>query len=311
MDEEKIIVKNDSDDSSEKIDVIVKGEDEEGAGQDDSGSQAVETRSESSESKSNDESDEDDSDQVGVEPDNTDTVTGQSDVGQLDSESSQSAASPSEEDHEKIEELTPPPDDEEAENALASEAHMDVVAQSDSTSEEGLAPVAQPPEEEYSQNLESSQSSEDSHIDHGAMSAMSMSMSMSANETARHTTEPGESAVYNDQNTQAQAKSPHPHRNNKKFAIAMVAVVGLLLAGIAVYVYMSTANNTAEVNNAVPAESSKPNSGESANNAESKVAPATTQDVDAASDQLDQAVQSLDDTSDLGESQISDQALGL
>lgn len=309
MDEEKIIVKNDSDDSSEKIDVIVKGEDEEDARQDDSGSRAVETRSESSESKSNDESDEDDSDQVRVEPDNTDTVTGQSDVEQLDSESSQSATSPSEEDHEKIEELTPPPDDEEAENALASEAHMDVVAQSDSTSEEGLAPVAQPPEEEYSQNLESSQSSEDSHTNHAAMSAMSMSMS--ANETARHTTEPGESAVYNDQNTQAQARSAHPHRNNKKFAIAMVAVVGLLLAGIAVYVYMSTANNTAEVNNAVPAESSKPNSGESANNAESKVAPATTQDVDAASDQLDQAVQSLDDTSDLGESQISDQALGL
>ena len=42
----------------------------------------------------------------------------------------------------------------------------------------------------------------------------------------------------------ASQMAKHPHRNNKKLAAIVTLVVALLLAGVAIYVYVSANNNT-------------------------------------------------------------------
>ncbi len=99
----------------------------------------------------------------------------------------------------------------------------------------------------------------------------------------------------------------HPHRNNKKLAILITIFVGAILASIAVYVYMSANNNTKEAD---PAPSPSP---QQSTEQSSKVdtEPATAQDVDATTGEVDQAIESLDDAGDFSDEQLSDESLGL
>jgi CBS-domain-containing membrane protein len=102
------------------------------------------------------------------------------------------------------------------------------------------------------------------------------------------------------------AKGKHPHRNNKKFAVLATVIIGAILAGIAVYVYISTTNNTEESNNV----SSQP-SKTSDDKAQTPTAPATTDDVDAVNQEVDEAIQALDEATDFPEEDLSDESLGL
>ncbi len=95
---------------------------------------------------------------------------------------------------------------------------------------------------------------------------------------------------------------PHEHRNNKKFAIVITLVVALLLAGAAVYVYVSAQENTSETKKTT----TDPNAQNIA-----EVKPATPTDVDTTLADIDQTIQSIDDEADLNEDSISDTALGL
>ena len=106
----------------------------------------------------------------------------------------------------------------------------------------------------------------------------------------------------------ASVKSKKPeHRNNKKFAVFVTVLVAVLLAGAAVFVYISAQNNTEESDTDNQTEQLPP--------AEETPAPVeeTTppESVDEASQAIDEAVESLDDTSGLSEDAISDDSLGL
>jgi len=97
-------------------------------------------------------------------------------------------------------------------------------------------------------------------------------------------------------NEQAQ---PHEHRNNKKLAIIITVVVALLLAGASVYVYLAAQGNTEEATTSVIEQSSQQDA-----------TPATAQDVDSTIREIDQTLESIQDT-DLSEETVSDDTLGL
>ena len=187
---------------------------------------------------------------------------------------------------EKVDDLMPPPDDS---STAESEAEADSVTNEsavEAAEDEGLAPVAQPPE--YGSESQSN------------MEPMAAAVAGSGMQEAM------QNDAYGVSEQHGSIPGSHPHRNNKKFAVLMVAIIGALLAGIAVYVYMSTSKNTEEVNKTTPTQSTANNS-----NDQAKATPATTKDVDSATQQVDQTVQSLNDTSDLNEDKISDQTLGI
>lgn len=97
-----------------------------------------------------------------------------------------------------------------------------------------------------------------------------------------------------------------PHRNNKKLAAIVTVVVALILAGTAVYVYLSANNNT----ESSTAETSQDRSAD--NTAiEQEVTPATVDDIDQATSEVDQAVNALDEAGDFAEDDLSDSTLGL
>jgi len=96
---------------------------------------------------------------------------------------------------------------------------------------------------------------------------------------------------------------PHEHRNNKKFAVIVTILVALLLAGAAVYVYISAQGNATETATKTTID---PNAQKIA-----EVTPATSADVDATLTDIDQTIKSIDDEADLSEASISDATLGL
>lgn len=209
-------------------------------------------------------------------------------------DSSEDTKTPNSDTQPEQNDLMPPPDDESKSSDHGNEdTDSQTPAREEATNDEGLAPVAQPPDETADDSMADSH---DGHTNHQAQP--SMAMPMMADPNAMQAT-----------NEAANIKPVHPHRNNRKFAVLMILIIGLLLAGIAVYVYLSTSKNTAELNSSLPTKSST--AGNSETDSQSKTTPATTKDVDAASSQVDQTVQSLNDNSDLAEDKISDQTLGI
>ena len=96
---------------------------------------------------------------------------------------------------------------------------------------------------------------------------------------------------------------PH-HRNNRKFAALVTVFVTLLLAGTAVYVYISTNENTKETSQNITTNDADTQK-------EEVTTPASTEDVDQALNEIEQSVNAIDDEADLSEKDLSDQTLGL
>ncbi len=97
-----------------------------------------------------------------------------------------------------------------------------------------------------------------------------------------------------------------PHRNNKKLAAIVTIFAALILAGVAVFVYLSANTNTAEDTTKVtPTDNS--NTGQ----AVAPVAPATTADIDTTDTAVDEALSSLDEAADFADTDLSDTSLGL
>lgn len=97
----------------------------------------------------------------------------------------------------------------------------------------------------------------------------------------------------------------HEHRNNKKFAIIITLVVALIMAGAAVYVYISAQENTTETNQSTQTENTT-----NTETAED-TSPAGATDVDQATADVNQTIDAIDDTADLNEEDLSDTTLGL
>jgi hypothetical protein len=93
---------------------------------------------------------------------------------------------------------------------------------------------------------------------------------------------------------------PHAHRNNRKLAVIVTLFAAMIMAGAAVYVFISAQDNAEPVAPAtsITEQSSAP------------VEPATEDDVNQTINEIDQTLESLDE-SDLGEDTISDDTLGL
>lgn len=98
------------------------------------------------------------------------------------------------------------------------------------------------------------------------------------------------------------SQTHHEHRNNKKFIAIVTIVIALLLAGAAVYVYISAQENASET---AIQETSQDDT------ASVETTPATLSDVDQTTQELDTAIDALDDTSDFREDSLSDTTLGL
>lgn len=96
-----------------------------------------------------------------------------------------------------------------------------------------------------------------------------------------------------------------PHRNNKKLAAVVTILVALLLAGTAVFVYMSANSNTEE------AESTNDSVSNQQSTPETEATPASTEDLDATAKEVEDAVKSLDETEDFAEEDLADDSLGL
>lgn len=105
----------------------------------------------------------------------------------------------------------------------------------------------------------------------------------------------------------ASQMNKHPHRNNKKLAAIVTLIVALLLAGVAIYVYMG-ANNNATENKST---SSNTNSAEVADQKTVAQTPAKSTDVDTTSADVDQAINALDETADFAQDDLADATLGL
>lgn len=195
-----------------------------------------------------------------------------------------------------LNDLMPPPSEEksDAENTgtESKETHetsdkpsdqMTSASDSANESDEGLAPVAKPPE--ATNNVVAQQSAQND----GPLGAQEAIAAAAPTQSPR---------------------PEHPHRNNKKFAVIATIIIGILLAGIAVYVYMSASGNTKEDTKKANNASTTMTASQEQTTQETQT-PATAADVDATSKEIDEAVQSIDDTTDFSESSISDSTLGL
>jgi hypothetical protein len=101
---------------------------------------------------------------------------------------------------------------------------------------------------------------------------------------------------------------PHPeHRNNKKLAVILTVLVALLLAGAAVYVYISAEDNTVETS------SNSQQTQQDMAIQEETIEPATTTDVDQTVAEIDQVLDEIDSetATNTDEQAISDENLGL
>ena len=103
----------------------------------------------------------------------------------------------------------------------------------------------------------------------------------------------------------ASQMAKHPHRNNKKLAAIVTVITALLLAGTAVYVYLSANNNT-EKKSADTTNESNQNA-----SAQPEVEPATTQDIDSTTTEVENAINALDENTDFSDADLTDSTLGL
>lgn len=93
---------------------------------------------------------------------------------------------------------------------------------------------------------------------------------------------------------------PKEHKNNKKLALVVTLLIAVLLAGVAIYLFMSAEDNAVEA----------PTS-QTTQQVQEEVSPATAEDIDQAVTEIDETVQSIDDSTDLSEEAVSDTTLGL
>jgi len=92
------------------------------------------------------------------------------------------------------------------------------------------------------------------------------------------------------------------HHNNKKFIAILTVLLALLIAGAAVYLYISTQNATQETENTSEGTQQSDTA---------QTEPASAADVDQTNQEVDDALNALDDTADFDEQQLSDENLGL
>lgn len=209
----------------------------------------------------------------------------------------------SEDQSRNVNELTPPPAVEEtAPEVSASSADTEISSENmDPTQAGGEAPegesveVKQPPSEEekepdpkpdgaVSESAEATDQTND----------LSMATAMSSASPSNVTPTMSE----NIKQTETQTSAEHP--NNKKLAVIMVFLVALLLAGGAVYLYISAQSNTEESSQT-----------ENSTDTEQQATPATADDVNQAVQDVDSTIQAIDDTADFSDQSLSDQSLGL
>ena len=93
---------------------------------------------------------------------------------------------------------------------------------------------------------------------------------------------------------------PKEHRKNKKLALIVTLLLATLLAGVAIYLFMSAEDNAKEV--------STPNL---SSQQMKEIDPATAEDIDQAVTEIDETVQSIDNSTNLNEETVSDSTLGL
>lgn len=95
--------------------------------------------------------------------------------------------------------------------------------------------------------------------------------------------------------TQAVAPTPKKH-GAPKAAVAIAIIIALVLAGVTVFAYLKTKNNTPAGNQQTQ---------------ESTEAPVTTQEVDDTSSEVEEAIDATNDAADLDSNEVSDTNLGL
>lgn len=91
------------------------------------------------------------------------------------------------------------------------------------------------------------------------------------------------------------------HHNNKKLAVVVTLLVGLLLTAVAVYVYMSAQSNTDKKEPISTADQSQI----------AELQPAQSSDVDQAVTETEEVMGELDDAADFNETELNDASLGL
>ena len=177
----------------------------------------------------------------------------------------------------------------------APEPIVDEQIEEDVRSEEQLSPVATPPEEENTQNTGEQQPAEEQKPPTDLFKKDEPTQTSSAS--------PAEMGVAASQmNAQK-----HPHRNNKKLATVVTIITALILAGTAVFVYMSANKNTDADNN--PGTSQLNNS--TNQTGQQDVTPATAEDVGQTIAEVEESLSTLDDNTDFNEESLSNETLGL
>lgn len=198
-----------------------------------------------------------------------------------------------------VNDVTPPPQDEAVQDTSVPEEN----STSDESGGESISVKAQP--EETPEEASDINTSPAVHDD--AFSEPSQSEDMTNADLSNDATVPVASATSDtsqdqtEHSGQVQAPRDNEHPNNKKFIAFVVVLVAILLMGAAVFVYMSAEDNTAPASTtpAVQEQESEP------------LAPATESDVDRSVQELDEALNELDDTEDFGDEALSDETLGL
>jgi cell division protein FtsL len=95
-------------------------------------------------------------------------------------------------------------------------------------------------------------------------------------------------------------QKPHEHRNNKKIAALVTVFVAFVLAGAAVYVFMSAESNTKQSETTTKDQTMT----------EETTVPTIEEDLQQAEQQIDEAINSIDEA-DLNEETVSDENLGI
>lgn len=99
----------------------------------------------------------------------------------------------------------------------------------------------------------------------------------------------------------------HPHRNNRKLATIVTIVTALILAGTAVFVYLSANKNTDAENNSENAQIN----GSSYESQQEVVRPATVEDIDRTVSEIEESMTTLDEEADFNDEGLSNDTLGL
>lgn len=165
--------------------------------------------------------------------------------------------------------------------------------------EESLAPVAQPPEEEVGDIVPPPKDS--------GMVALPGAGGSDDNNAVKEPHDHDKSMPMVGQSASSAAHPAHPHRNNRKFAVLITILVSVVLAAVAVFVYTSTANNTKESDNALLPKAQQP---ADSTPQDEPAAPATVEDVDTVDQEINAALEALDEA-EFSEEELSDGALGL